>query len=136
MTREQYNEHMRVYMLERYHTRHAEAIEFLGGKCVVCSVTEDLQLDHVDPALKSFSISQLWSVSKEKFWAELVKCQLLCRPHHIEKTRCEQSVDHGGGASGKRNCPCLPCKQRKSEYMTAYMASYVRKDPQALQALR
>lgn len=135
MSVEQYNEYMRVYMLDRYHERRAEAVRRLGGRCAVCGVTEDLEIDHIDPALKSFNISSLWSVSKKRFEAELEKCQALCKVHHIEKTRREQSVDHGGGMSGKRNCPCRPCKQRKAEYMTTYMASYVRKDPQALQAL-
>lgn len=114
-------------MLRRYHERRAEAIASLGGQCAVCGAAEDLEIDHIDPALKSFDISKLWSVSKVRFRAELVKCQVLCKPHHIEKTRREQSVDHGGGASGKRNCKCRPCRDRKSEYMVVYMASYARK---------
>jgi hypothetical protein len=136
MSREQYNEYMRTYLLARYHKRRSEAVISLGGRCAVCGVTEELEIDHTDPALKSFDISKLWSVSRERFEAELEKCQVLCKQHHVEKTRREQSVDHGGGASGKRNCPCRPCKQKKAEYMTVYMASYVRKDPRAPQALR
>jgi hypothetical protein len=115
-----YNEYQREYQLTRYHQRKKAAIAQLGGKCALCEVAEDLEIDHIDPALKMLAISRLWSVSEAKFLAELEKCQLLCKPHHAEKTRREQSVDHGGGASGKRNCPCKPCKRRKAEYMSAY----------------
>jgi hypothetical protein len=122
MTRDRvaYNEYQRTYQLARYHRRKQEAIASLGGVCARCSSTQRLEIDHIDPALKSFPISQLWSVSEERFYAELRKCQLLCKPHHIEKTSQEQSVDHGGGASGKRNCKCTPCKRRKAEYMETY----------------
>jgi hypothetical protein len=116
----EYNDYQRAYQLARYHRRKAEAIEFLGGVCARCGATEGLEIDHIDPALKSFSIGKLWSVSKVRFYTELRKCQLLCKPHHIEKTRQEQSVEHGGGASGKRNCKCKPCKAKKAEYMHAY----------------
>jgi hypothetical protein len=116
----EYNDYQRVYQLARYHRRKAAAIEFLGGKCFQCGSTEGLEIDHIDPALKTFTISKLWSVSKALFYAELRKCQLLCKPHHIEKTRQEQSVEHGGGASGKKNCPCKLCKAKKAEYMSAY----------------
>jgi hypothetical protein len=115
-----YNEYQRNYQLARYHNRKRAAIQFLGGVCARCASTEHLEIDHIDPALKSFPISKLWSVSEERFYAELRKCQLLCKPHHIEKTRQEQSVDHGGGATGKRNCKCAPCKRRKAEYMKTY----------------
>ena len=115
-----YNEYQRTYQLERYHARKADAIRLLGGRCAICGSAEKLEVDHIDPARKSFPISKLWSVSKERFYAELGKCQLLCKPHHIEKTRREQSVEHGGGASGKKNCPCDPCKAKKAKYMASY----------------
>jgi hypothetical protein len=83
------NEYMRVYMLERYHARRAEAIARLGGKCAWCDTPEDLQIDHIDWCTKSFSVSALWSVSKERYEAEIAKCQVLCRPHHKVKTRTD-----------------------------------------------
>lgn len=118
--RGQYNEYQREYQLARYHQRKRDAIAFLGGKCVICETVEQLEIDHIDRALKSFNISNLWAVKEERFYAELAKCQLLCRPHHIEKTRRELSVDHGGGLSGKKNCPCGLCKQKKADYMADY----------------
>lgn len=62
----------------------------------------------------------MWTFSEERLQAELKKCQLLCHDCHREKTLKEISVDHGEGLSGKKNCPCAPCKQRKSEYMVEY----------------
>jgi hypothetical protein len=61
--------------------------------------------------------------------AELAKCQLLCPPHHLEKSMRQGAfgaVGHGGGASGKKNCPCVPCKARKAAYMKVYKKTYVR----------
>ena len=108
----------------RVRTR-ARALKYLGSRCVSCGVTEGLEFDHVDPATKSIEISQAivrtWSWKRIK--DELDKCQLLCRPCHIEKgtISCDgQIVPHGGGASGKKNCPCGPCKARKAEYMHTY----------------
>lgn len=44
---------MRDYMLRRYHARRAESYAILGGKCVVCGTSDDLQID--------------WSVSRERY---------------------------------------------------------------------
>jgi hypothetical protein len=104
------------YDQARYQAAKAKLIELLGGKCVRCGSSEDLQFDHVERELKEFAITDRWNRSPAELQAELAKCQLLCREHHLEKTRSEVGVDHGGGVSGKRNCPCGPCRARKSEY--------------------
>jgi hypothetical protein len=124
--RENYNKYQRIYQLDRFRRRKQEAIAFLGGKCVVCETTENLEIDHIDRTLKNFSVSEMWAVKEERFYAELRKCQLLCKSHHLEKTIKESSVPHGGGVSGKKNCPCILCKQKKAEYMTAYSKRRVR----------
>lgn len=115
------------YSLEQYRLRRAEAIELLGGKCVVCEQTIDLELDHIDPTTKSFSIGSLWSISKERYLEELAKCQLLCSKHHLEKTRKEQSVEHGQGKWGKRHCPCDLCAAKRKEAWAEYSKTYTRK---------
>jgi hypothetical protein len=73
--------------LMKYAKLRAKAIAYLGGKCAVCGATDELDFDHETPALKSFNISKRftwrWSVVIE---AELRKCQLLCRKHHVLKT--------------------------------------------------
>jgi 5-methylcytosine-specific restriction endonuclease McrA len=85
-TTERRRAYIAKYNLERYHKRMAEAVALLGGSCIVCGETEDLQLDHRDPDSKSFNVGKLWSLSQETFLEELTKCQLLCDPCHKAKT--------------------------------------------------
>jgi len=62
--------------------------EYLGGKCVRCGATENLEFDHIIPANKSYTIaSNITCFSLEELILEVDKCQLLCRPCHIQKGR-------------------------------------------------
>lgn len=98
---------------------------------MTCEATEDLEFDHRDRSTKQFVLSghgldKAWS----RILVELEKCDLLCRACHHEKSLVSGDrgeVDHGGGVSGKRNCPCEPCKARKLQYMSEYMQTHVRK---------
>lgn len=109
-------EYNRLY----YYRRRAKIIEYLGGKCAVCGMTKDLELDHINRADKTFEITQRLSIRNNK--AELDKCQLLCRKHHREKTDAEsQGFAHGtmyGWAKKKCRCP---------ECVAAWRAYYKRK---------
>src|SRR5580704_3746710 len=118
--REEYNAYMAKYMKAWYARRRAVAIEKLASKCIRCGSIENLQFDHVNPATKLMAVSKMWTASEVRFQAELAKCQLLCEDCHKEKTLSEISVPHGGGVSGKKNCPCRPCKQIKAQYMKRY----------------
>jgi hypothetical protein len=111
---------MRKYLAERYQSRKAEGVVKLGGKCAGCGTTENLEFDHVDRADKTKSIAKLMIGSLENFRKELEKCQLLCSSCHQRKTSSEMSVPHGGGKSGRKNCKCRPCKNRKNEYMREF----------------
>lgn len=104
-----------AYNRERYRTFRKKWIEDLGGKCVQCGSTDDLEIDHIDRTTKSFDISRENSIPKAA--QELTKCQLLCKICHKKKSIAESSVEHGGGVSGKRNCKCRPCVDKKNEYM-------------------
>ena len=110
-----YNEYMRLYMASRHKTRRANAIQALGGACVDCRGTSQLEFDHADRETKSFT-PIFGSCSEEKLQEELAKCVLRCKPCHQEKTSREQSVPHGGGVSGRRNCRCKLCGPLKNEY--------------------
>lgn len=82
----------RAYQAEWLRSRRDRGISVLGGACARCGSTDDLEVDHVDPASKdprlrsATGTGTLWSWSWERVLAELKKCQLLCRKHHLEKT--------------------------------------------------
>jgi 5-methylcytosine-specific restriction endonuclease McrA len=127
--REEYNAYMREYQKSRYYRRRLEAIAFLGGKCVSCGQTEELEFDHVDPSDKTYNVARiLTGGSEQKVREELEKCQLLCKKCHDKKTYAvggdQKTVDHGQGSSGKRNCTCSLCKAKKAEYMKIKKAQY------------
>jgi 5-methylcytosine-specific restriction endonuclease McrA len=69
--------------------RRAYAIEFLGGCCAICGLTDRLEIDHKNPEEKSFPISR--PPSEKAFREELTKCQLLCYKHHRRKSVREHS---------------------------------------------
>lgn len=111
------NEYMRQYMANRYHKRRNQAIEKLGGKCVDCGTTENLEFDHVNESDKSFNVGTAFGgMAESKLWDELKKCVLRCRTHHLEKTINSKSVGHGEGVVGKRNCRCSLCAPLKNAY--------------------
>lgn len=119
--RENYNEYMRTYMLNRYHARRAEAIEHLGGKCARCGTTDQLEVDHINPADKTHNIAKVWSYSKEKFWAEIAKCQVLCTECHKNKTREDRGeCPHGMHRYQRHGCRCDTCVTITREYHREY----------------
>ncbi|AIX31442.1 hypothetical protein Syn7803US40_98 [Synechococcus phage ACG-2014f] len=65
-------------------------IEHLGGKCVGCGTTEQLQFDHIDRKDKKYSITKRLGVSDETLLPEVNKCQLLCKQCHEIKS----TIDH------------------------------------------
>ena len=117
-TRKQYNAYMKVYMLRRYHEHMARLREDLGGKCVKCGSSEDLEIDHIDRTKKKLNVAKVWSHNKEKYAAELRKCQLLCKECHRKKTlvdlgKFDARIIHGT-VSSVRYCSCSSCKYGKS----------------------
>lgn len=111
----------------RYRARRRElAREYLGGACVVCGSVDDLHFDHIDPSTKTIAISQaiIAGWSWERLTVELDKCQLLCSPHHLEKSRLEGSLggepwnklplEHGThGMYVREKCRCPDCSEWK-----------------------
>jgi 5-methylcytosine-specific restriction endonuclease McrA len=118
--REKYNAYMKKYMLEKYHKIRQSAIEYLGGKCVICGSVENLELDHKDHRSKKYDLAKMWSGNQGRYKEELNKCQLLCEDCHIRKS----SVDRGfkvakgnhGTISTYRYCRCELCKKAKGDY--------------------
>lgn len=122
--RDEYNAYMRKYMLRRYHERRQWAIEKLGGKCVKCGSRSKLELDHIDPKKKSFSIGKLWSVSQKRFEAEVRKCQVLCDEHHTDKTLEDKGQRRAKGTHGTlasyRYCKCAVCREAWNKWSREY----------------
>lgn len=125
-SRAEYNAAMNSYMKERWRKRRAAAVTQLGGECVECGATEELEFDHIDPSTKVSTIAQLSSASEVRFQAELAKCQLLCKEHHLEKSRREGSLKISGKRKRKQpvcgessgynraKCRCEKCRAWKS----------------------
>lgn len=118
------------YDMNRYYSRRTQFIELLGSKCIDCGSDKDLQFDHVDPSSKVFDVSRNMFRPIEVLLLELKKCVLRCKTCHRLKSNDESSVVHGEGLSGKKNCKCIPCRNRKSEYNRHYkQAMKIRKTP-------
>lgn len=122
--KKQYNAYMKKYMLERYNTRRNLAIQKLGGKCVRCCSTKELQFDHINPEDKLFTIAKLSSINERQYWEEVDKCQLLCIECHKAKTISDmgmkQAKGNHGTISSYRYCKCSLCKKAKSDYTREY----------------
>lgn len=74
--------------------RKLQCIEYLGGKCVDCGYNkcpQALDFHHIDPHLKSFTVSGKCSLSWENLKLELSKCILLCACCHRERHWKERS---------------------------------------------
>lgn len=117
------NEYMRNYMRVRYHKRRARFISELGGVCVACGTTEELQFDHIIASTKEVDMSKILQFADEKVYKELAKCQLLCDPCHKEKSYREGDLTEPfqhGTLAGYRYCSCEDCRRAKREYMREY----------------
>ena len=110
------------YDRARYLTAKRKLVAILGGRCATCGMGDGLEFDHIDPSTKRFAIMARWNRGIDYLIPELRKCQLLCASCHLAKSTADRSVDHGGGNSGKRNCPCESCRLRKNAYMRQWKA--------------
>jgi hypothetical protein len=85
---------------ERKATHKKYVIDMLGGCCVGCGTTENLQFDHIDRTTKSCNVVNLLAGKLEKLVEEAQKCQLLCDSCHRHKTLINHDCNHL--AEGKR----------------------------------
>ena len=80
--RERNREKDRANNKRRRDARRQLLIDHLGGKCVGCGDTNDLQFDHIVRADKSFTIGQCMNKKLDVLIEEANKCQLLCKKCH------------------------------------------------------
>ena len=73
---------------QRYEKR-AICLEYLGGKCVKCGTTHNLQFDHIKREGKKYTITRRITGNFDNLKEELHKCQLLCVDCHKVKTKSE-----------------------------------------------
>jgi hypothetical protein len=77
--------YMRGYIKVRKQQRKARLIEMLGGCCVRCETTENLEFDHIDPSTKRFNSCSDLTRAWDDLVAEARMTQLLCKECHREK---------------------------------------------------
>lgn len=66
--------------------------DYLGGKCMSCGSTENLQFDHRDRSTKKFNIAREVCMAWDRLTEEADKCDLLCKSCHIIKTRAHNDA--------------------------------------------
>jgi hypothetical protein len=96
----------------------------LGGKCVRCGTTENLEFDHIDPSTKVFAISAALSRAWDALVKEASKCQLLCKPCHVAKGAEDRpELQHGTYyVYWYWNCRCDLCKAANAAKSAALAA--------------
>lgn len=110
--------------------RRALLIDLLGGHCVSCSTTDNIEFDHVFPEEMEFRIGTAVLMKLDTLLPELQKCQLLCNSCHWDKTRTETKrvLDPKHGTASSYNnykCRCHECKSAWSRYVKS--KNYYRK---------
>jgi len=106
-------ERMKEYIAEYRNRIIQEAKQYLGNKCNVCGSEQDLEFDHIDPAVKSFTLARNWTRAKADTLAELHKCQLLCAKCHLKKTIAENTIKSECGTTSNyaKGCRCEKCRK-------------------------
>lgn len=122
---EQMKEYQRVKRVERRNY----CIKKLGGICVKCGSTKNLEFDHIIPFGDSTGrgnrISELLTCNIERLNEQLEKCQLLCKSCHKEKTNYIDRI-HGrmthGTVKAIRYCTpiCDKCRFIRNERVRQY----------------
>lgn len=98
------------YYVVYYKLRRKKIIDYLGGVCVACDSTIDLEVDHKNPTEKSFNISRRLALTDSNK-KEFDKCQLLCKNCHRAKTAKENAGWTHGTSTGwlRKKCKCVLC---------------------------
>lgn len=117
---EEYRQYIREYSKRRYEERIQAALTYLGGKCIKCGSTTNLEFDHIDRSTKIKSVTSLTRHKEEVFWTEVKKCQLLCSNCHDQKSYLEDPRPPARGSHGTLSsyqyCRCEECRAAFNKY--------------------
>lgn len=109
--------HYKEWAAKRIEERALAAKELLGGVCFFCGSTEKLQFHHPPDVIKLFNISQGWGYSDDKFFAEVLKCDLLCFTCHNQMREGNKGLVHGTYTGYTYYaCRCEPCRNSQRLY--------------------
>jgi len=75
---QQEKERIKLKERDRRRLMRESALQELGGKCVICGTTENLEFNHIDPSTKEREVSTKCGLRHK----EHLKCELLCKEHH------------------------------------------------------
>jgi hypothetical protein len=96
--------------------------------CIQCGTSEELELDHIDPAFKIDH--RIWSWSQERRQAEIAKCQILCHKCHLVKSLANDipayinGFKHGTPSMYQvHKCRCDLCCKWQSDRMKRYRSA-------------
>ena len=113
----------------------------LGRKCAKCGTTDNLEMDHINPETKLFTISSKMAPKhRARVYEELKKCQALCSECHAKKTASENSISfkknrdecHGTLSQYSRyGCRCEACRNVYREFRRKW---YVANGPAKVRA--
>lgn len=97
-------EYKRTWMAQR-------RAKYLDGKvCVGCGSSQDLEIDHREPAEKTSH--RIWSWRHERILRELAKCDIRCNACHRARHAAERP-EHGISAYKRKGCRCDVCRAAK-----------------------
>lgn len=88
-----------------------------NGPCKKCGSWNNLEVDHINPKLKTMEASSMWSRTKEVRDKELENCQVLCKSCHLQKTLSERPKPRHGTTTMyyKHKCKCEICCEAKKK---------------------
>lgn len=107
-------------MAHKYRSRRDFFLKLLGEKCADCDTKENLYLSPTAKANPDYKLNKRMNNAPfDELYEQALQHYIICASCRAKK---RNGVEHGGGASGVRNCKCAPCKAKKAEFMKNYNA--------------
>src|SRR5690606_21351007 len=91
-------------------------LDLFGNECVECGSQDNLEIHHLDPATKQFTLSEGWTRPWELSLEEIKGCQLLCKSCHMKR----HATIHGKRRMYVLGCRCDRCRKANRVYMLSY----------------